>query len=310
MVKETIIVNNLSIQTIILMKGIPGSGKSTWAKEYISSRDETYARIARVNKDEFRLMIVAPEDFNKEHEKVVLSLERVAGLDILNKGWDLIVDDTNISSKHFNFWKQEAEKRKINMIEVFMDVELDECIARDAKRVAPVGEKVIKEMYRQLKGEGYTKTDPRVIDPYTVLDLPKAIICDLDGTIALMNGRKPFDDKSVGTDLPNQPVVNIIETYWKMGYTIIFLSGRTGTEVCKDQTIEWLKKNVNITNYLLHFRAEGDSRRDSLVKKDLFNEQVEGKYHVEFVLDDRNQVVDLWRKEFNLPCFQVYYGNF
>lgn len=57
-------------------------------------------------------------------------------------------------------------------------------------------------------------------------------------------------------------------------------------------------------------RAAGDYRKDAVIKKEMFDTQIEGKYFVEFVLDDRNQVVDLWRKDLNLPCFQVYYGDF
>jgi hypothetical protein len=37
---------------------------------------------------------------------------------------------------------------------------------------------------------------------------------------------------------------------------------------------------------------------------------IAGKYYIEFVLDDRDQVVEMWRKEHKLTCFQVNYRNF
>jgi hypothetical protein len=57
-------------------------------------------------------------------------------------------------------------------------------------------------------------------------------------------------------------------------------------------------------------RRTGDRRKDSVVKRQMYERTVAGKYDVLFVLDDRNQVVDMWRKELNLACFQVDYGDF
>jgi len=57
-------------------------------------------------------------------------------------------------------------------------------------------------------------------------------------------------------------------------------------------------------------RKEDDMRKDAIIKRELFDNFIEGKYQIEFVLDDRNQVVDLWRNELKLSCFQVYYGDF
>jgi hypothetical protein len=57
-------------------------------------------------------------------------------------------------------------------------------------------------------------------------------------------------------------------------------------------------------------RRTGDRRKDSKVKREMYERTVPGTYDVLLVLDDRNQVVDMWRKELGLPCFQVDYGNF
>jgi hypothetical protein len=61
----------------------------------------------------------------------------------------------------------------------------------------------------------------------------------------------------------------------------------------------------------LHMRKTGDMRRDAVVKKELYqNFVVPSKREIAYVLDDRNQMVDMWRKELGLPCLQVWYGDF
>ncbi|ANH81090.1 hypothetical protein A8C56_08950 [Niabella ginsenosidivorans] len=60
----------------------------------------------------------------------------------------------------------------------------------------------------------------------------------------------------------------------------------------------------------LPMRPSGNYIKDSVWKRELFKQQIEGKYHVPLVPDDQYQVVDMWRKELQLPCFQVFYGPF
>lgn len=57
-------------------------------------------------------------------------------------------------------------------------------------------------------------------------------------------------------------------------------------------------------------RPKGDMRKDSIIKKELFEAHIKDKYYIEAVFDDRNQIVDTWRKEIGLTCLQVNYGNF
>ena len=60
-------------------------------------------------------------------------------------------------------------------------------------------------------------------------------------------------------------------------------------------------------------RITGDGRNDTIVKKELYEENIKGNYEILFVLDDRNSekypVVGMWR-ELGLTCFQVADGNF
>lgn len=132
--------------------------------------------------------------------------------------------------------------------------------------------------------------------------LDTVILCDLDGTISLLNGRSPYDASNCDNDALNVPVADVLKHY-----KVIFVSGRD--EKYREPTLRFFKKH-NISNYIaLYMRKENDMRKDSIIKEEIYNEYIKDKYNVLFVLEDRNQVVELWRK-LGLTCFQVAEGNF
>ncbi len=137
--------------------------------------------------------------------------------------------------------------------------------------------------------------------------LPRAVICDIDGTLALHGGRSPFDWHRVLEDAPNMPVIELVQILAAQGVTIIYTSGRD--EVCRRDTRTWLDDFVGVPGPLL-MRSRDDNRKDSAVKKELYKKYIRDSYRVLFVLDDRNQVVDLWRDDLGLACFQVAPGDF
>lgn len=96
--------------------------------------------------------------------------------------------------------------------------------------------------------------------------------------------------------------------YKQNNYKIIIVSAREGTPECIAATTEWLKKQ-NIIYDELFMRKAGDYRRDSLVKEEIYNTFIKGKFNVEIVLDDRSSVVSKWR-ELGLRCAQVAPGDF
>ena len=99
--------------------------------------------------------------------------------------------------------------------------------------------------------------------------MEKAIICDLDGTLALLGGRNPFNPKSVESDLLNNPVANILHVYAsqsQLPVEIIFVTGRF--EKLKAQTETWLQKH-NINKYQLYMRKNNDYRKDIILKKEI-----------------------------------------
>lgn len=145
-------------------------------------------------------------------------------------------------------------------------------------------------------------------------DLERAVICDIDGTLALRgdgpDARRFYDWHRVGEDTPNEPVVellNMIAPAWPPLVRIILLSGRD--EVCRAETEEWLIKH-DIGWHELYMRRHKDNRKDSVVKREMYESYVLGSYRVVCVLDDRTQVVRMWRDELGLTCLQVADGDF
>ncbi|HEX8531655.1 MAG TPA: 5'-hydroxyl kinase, partial [Cytophagales bacterium] len=141
--------------------------------------------------------------------------------------------------------------------------------------------------------------------------LPKVILVDIDGTIAERGQRSPFDWERVHLDTPKGHVVQLVKGLHRAGYGVIFLSGRD--EVCRETTKAWIAQHFawqEPDDYLLLMRGHRDQRKDSIIKRELFDGHVRDKFYVEAVIDDRNQVVDMWRRELGLTCLQVDYGDF
>ena len=134
----------------------------------------------------------------------------------------------------------------------------------------------------------------------------KAVIFDIDGTVALMNGqRSPYDWHKVEINDLNTPVYEAYKAYKAQGFKIIFCTGRDGS--CEQETKNWLAE-YGFEYDDFYMRPEGDMRKDSIIKKEFLG-NILAKYYVLFVMDDRKQVVDMWRSE-GLACFQVADGNF
>ena len=133
--------------------------------------------------------------------------------------------------------------------------------------------------------------------------MKRAILCDVDGTLALFEGiRDGLDFTKVGTDKVRQTVRNFLNLYAiPVGYQIIIVTGRP--ESCRGDTEKWLEKNYIRYNELF-MRRNDDFRHDSIIKSELYLEKIEPFYSVELVLDDRDKVVRMWRA-LGLECWQV-----
>lgn len=276
---------------VILTKGLPASGKSTWAKKLIDENPNAYKRI---NKDDLRAML-DNDNFTGASEKFILKVRNELILLSIKEGKHVIVDDTNLNPKHEMHIRELVKGIAEVSIQDFTSVPLEECIKRDLKRVNTVGEKRITEFYNQ-----YLRPAPEKIE--YINDLPDVVICDLDGTLCNLNGRNPYDASECENDGLNTVVYDLINKE----ANIIFVSGRE--DKYREQTISFLKKH-HIQYAELHMRATDDFRKDSIIKREIFDNHIRGKSNVKYVLDDRNQVVEMWR-QLGLICLQVAEGNF
>jgi hypothetical protein len=143
-------------------------------------------------------------------------------------------------------------------------------------------------------------------------NLPNCVIFDIDGTLALNKGKRGFYEwHKVGNDDVNEPIRNLYNMIArtradnKQPHIIIF-SGRDGS--CEEETKQWLS-NHNINYDALYMRKSKDSRNDSVVKQEMYDEYIKNKYNVLFIVDDRDRVVEMWRRN-GLTCLQVNFGDF
>lgn len=134
----------------------------------------------------------------------------------------------------------------------------------------------------------------------------KAVIFDIDGTLAKMNGRSPYDYSKVSTDVENEPICKLFKMYmFSNKYHMIIFTGRDAS--CREDTLKWLEDNNLVWDHF-DMRPEGNKECDTIVKKKMYD-RIKDDYDVEIVFDDRNRCVDLWRS-LGLTCCQVDVGNF
>ena len=271
-----------------MLKGLPASGKSTFAYELVAQGYK------RVNKDDMRAML----DFShwsKENEKHIIKWRDHCVCYFLREGFNVVVDDTNLDPKHEIVLRQWADLCNAEFEVKFFEVPLGECIDRDSKRGdKSVGAEVINRMYEKYL---YKKVS---YNP----DLPDCYISDIDSTLAIKGDRSPYEFSKVGLDSVNEPMANVWGVLNTQNKSQMFIfSGREDS--CREETHNWLIDN-NIAFEGLFMRKEGDKRSDSIIKRELYEAHIMGKYNVLGIFDDRQSVCRLWYS-LGLPLFRV--GN-
>lgn len=299
--------------TLYIARGLPGSGKTYMASAWVAEDPE---RRARINRDDLRAMVHDGVYIAGATEPRIISVRDASISALLRKGVDVVCDDTNLPQRTVRDLARLARRAGAD-VEVWdlTDRPVDDCVARDAARERSVGEQVIRGMHtRYLQGRSYPLPFPEddddlaALKPYTAKPgTPKAVLVDIDGTTALMGDRSPFDESRVGDDRPNLPVIAVVQALHAAGNRIVFLSGRS--DACRGTTAWWLAGNIGVPYDALLMREAGDFRKDSVVKAELFDAHVRDAYDVACVLDDRRQVVEMWRA-LGLTVLQVADGDF
>lgn len=140
------------MRRIIITQGLPGSGKSTWAKEY----QREFPNFKRINRDDLRTMF-DDSRWSKEREKFIKISRNMLIKLAMMEGFDVILDETHLipqaQEEIRTLIHTIAEDLKITIdgeIKMF-DTDVEECIKRDKKRKgkAQVGEKVIRTFYNK-----------------------------------------------------------------------------------------------------------------------------------------------------------------
>jgi len=135
---------------------------------------------------------------------------------------------------------------------------------------------------------------------------PKCLIVDIDGTIAKMGDRNPFDWKKVGLDFPNKEIISEIRKLVKENpeLFVFFITGREGA--AHKETRKWIQEHLPFLeeDFRLLMRKDGDRRKNAVVKKELFYNNIEGKFIVDLAFEDDEDVIKLW-KSFGIPVREV-----
>lgn len=279
--------------TLTIMRGISGSGKSTAAQELAL---RTGAAI--VSRDDIRMAVFRSAFGESVDEDAVTDIEHAAIRSLLGRGRDVISDNTNLVQRNLSKIVNIGHEYRATVSVLTTDLPLEEALARNAARGEGGGrfvpESVIRRQY-EISKKSYKIPEPVRLDPVEFdPSLPMAAIVDIDGTLALMDRaqRSPFEWHKVGLDELRIELAQTILALNAGGAHVLLLSGRDGQ--ARKETEKWLEE-FEVPYSELWMRAEGDMRPDTIVKKELFDEHVRGKFRVIGVWDDRPSVVRMWQ---------------
>ena len=151
------------------------------------------------------------------------------------------------------------------------------------------------------------------------MNIKSTVIFDLDGTLALVDKRreialKPngkinfdifYDPQYIELDEPNSFVIELAKMYKRDGYEIVIVSGRA--DRTKEATERWLEKYGILYDRMIMRKRKNFTPDNEL--KERWLEKYLDRDDIRVVVDDRQRVVDMWRRN-GLNVFQVANGNF
>jgi len=269
---------------VVVTRGLPGSGKSWFAKELIDS-DKSYVR---VNRDEIRLTLYNGK-FSAKNEELTTAVRDSMIDAALLSGRNVVVDETALSPSVMATLKLKAEAHGAEFEIKEFNKPYEDCIRDDLTRANPVGHKVITRMY--LK---YIKPKEKKLYEQTE-GLPSAILVDIDGTVANCDSRSPFDTNACLQDRPNNHVISAVVSLSR-DHRVFFITGRD--ERFREKTTTWIKRHVFPGDYWfkLHMRADADKRKDYEVKEEIIVNEIIGRYNVLVCFEDRPRNLRMMRR--------------
>lgn len=299
---------------IVVTRGLPGSGKSTWANGMCSILN----KVLKIERDEIRMLLFGKlGKLEQEQEEEVTRVQEALIRTHLSLGMTVIISDTNLPDRSVKRWLKLGHEFGLPVaVQDFRHIPLENVLKNNAERgkwsTKFVPEEVIRDMHQRfIKGRDldkqleYNPPAELVVEPYVPPTglVPEAFIFDIDGTLAVLGDRSPYDGAAVWKDTVNESVLAALNSADNAGYVIIIVSGRD--EVYREVTEKWLSDNKIYFDYLyMRPTEEGKKREDSIIKYELFNQHIRGKFRVQGVYDDRQRVLRMWRK-LGLTTFHV-----
>lgn len=299
--------------TLTAMRGYPGSGKSTIAR--------TIPGVV-VGRDYLRHQMYGKYRLDDGGEETVTIAQEAQVRALLEAGISVVVDDMNVNPRYLRSWARMARDLGVDFAVEDMRTPVDTCILRDGQRNPDkiVGEDVIRKIAKRWPMEKWPTVTVKPKPTYDLVPYEAhantipAIIVDIDGTLAHHGpeGRSPYDYSRVSEDVVDETIRNLVNHEGGRGTVIIICSGRDST--CYTDTEKWLHDN-GVRFDILLMRPEdakdenGNKLADYVVKYDLFDKHIRPFYNVKYCLDDRRQVIDMYRA-LGLKVLDVAGNNF
>lgn len=277
------------IPHLIITVGIPASGKTSWAKQYMIDTP----RVMNSNRDDIREWFFTNHNihdyrYTGKREKMVTLYQHTEIRGWLREDLNVIVSDTNLNNATQASLEVIAAQEGATVEYKVFDTPFHLCRERNRTRYATVPDSVMINMETKMRDYLGKYVKPK----NGHWGKCRCIVVDIDGTLALHPTRSPHDLTRVIEDTARYWVIDHVNEWGKLpGDTVIVLSGRE--DVCREDTEKWLDTHgVNYDH--LYMRAAEDRRNDSIIKEELFLAHIAGQYNVSHVVDDRAQVTTMW----------------
>ena len=131
---------------VLILIGVPASGKSTWSLDFVRKNPDW----VRVSRDDFRFMLKGQPVCDPKIEFLINTLQDTVILDSLEKGLNVVIDNTNLKKKYIEHFAKLVQPYASVEFQVF-DISLNEALERDESREKKVGKEVLERMFKQYE---------------------------------------------------------------------------------------------------------------------------------------------------------------
>jgi predicted kinase len=289
---------------IILTRGLPGSGKSTYAREWLAADPDKRFTVSR---DDLRMKLFGewyPTENRKEKEAKVTQMQHALIRKALSEGKAVMIDDTNLNPRVFSTFGKLAREHSVPMKAMDFPIDVEEAVRRQIGRDKPVPAGSVRKMatdYLGPNGEFHLFPGTVELKPFKApAEKVPTIAFDADGTLVdvsglthLVRGKyKDFDRFHRGSlwSPPNEDVVALAKEAAEKGFKVIVVTARE--EPYREVTQAWLDAN-EVPYENIFMRPEKDWRPDHIVKNEMF-ENISQHYDVVHFVDDREDIARVW----------------